>query len=155
MQRLQVLLGRDQLGQWLFIAARPCVPDTERLCSLSRSTRRHLKFESKMGRQCHAGCAPLLVRHDFNEFRPLPFAMCRDELVEGAEVQIMPCSAHHVYHPDCLAPWLAQHNSCPVCRHELPTDDQKYETAKERAAAEAEERRGAENALSHAEFIYT
>lgn len=82
-------------------------------------------------------------------------SVCRDELVEGAEVQIMPCSAHHVYHPDCLAPWLAQHNSCPVCRHELPTDDQKYETAKERAAAEAEERRGAENALSHAEFIYT
>jgi E3 ubiquitin-protein ligase AIP2 len=80
---------------------------------------------------------------------------CREELAVGDEVQLMPCNEHHVYHPPCLAPWLQQHNSCPVCRHELPTDDQKYETRKQRAAAQAEELRGAQNALTHNEFMYT
>ena len=43
----------------------------------------------------------------------------------GQSVQVMPCSAAHAFHPPCLKPWLAQHNSCPICRHELPTDDER------------------------------
>lgn len=72
----------------------------------------------------------------------------------GDVVQIMPCSDGHVFHPDCLAPWLKEHNSCPVCRHELPTDDDKYERQKEREATEAEAKKGAANAVAHNEFIY-
>ncbi|GAB4817781.1 hypothetical protein N2152v2_004827 [Parachlorella kessleri] len=79
-------------------------------------------------------------------------AVCMEDLHEGDEVQVMPCK--HVFHPPCLAPWLEQHNSCPTCRHELPTDDAHYERRKEREKEEAEERRGAENAVSHNEFMY-
>ena len=80
---------------------------------------------------------------------------CREDLQVGEEVQIMPCSSHHVYHPACLAPWLKEHNSCPVCRFELPTDDMAYENKKERDQREAEDRKGAANAVSHTDFLYT
>ena len=42
---------------------------------------------------------------------------------------------------------------CP-CRHELPTDDWRYEAAKARAAEEAEAARGAANAVHGGEFLY-
>lgn len=80
--------------------------------------------------------------------------VCMDSFKVGDEVQVLPCAGKHVFHPACLAPWLQQHNSCPMCRHELPTDDEEYERAKERDRVAAEERRGADNAVRGGEFIY-
>ncbi|KAI4384119.1 hypothetical protein MLD38_009885 [Melastoma candidum] len=56
-------------------------------------------------------------------------AVCQDDFHIGMEVKQMPCK--HVYHADCLLPWLELHNSCPVCRHELPTDDSEYESRRD------------------------
>ena len=81
-------------------------------------------------------------------------AVCRCELAAGDTVRLMPCSDAHAFHVPCLAPWLAQHNSCPVCRHELPTDDWRYNERRERAAADAEDAKGAANALRGGEFIW-
>ncbi|OVA20720.1 zinc finger protein [Macleaya cordata] len=50
-------------------------------------------------------------------------AVCKDEFLIDVEAKQLPCN--HLYHFDCILPWLEQHNSCPVCRFRLPTDEPK------------------------------
>ncbi|WOK98394.1 hypothetical protein Cni_G07105 [Canna indica] len=52
-------------------------------------------------------------------------SVCMDTFEMGNESKQMPCK--HIFHKDCILPWLELHNSCPVCRYELPTDDPDYE----------------------------
>mmetsp|Transcript_3254 Transcript_3254/g.3597 ORF Transcript_3254/g.3597 Transcript_3254/m.3597 type:complete len:197 (-) Transcript_3254:120-710(-) len=37
----------------------------------------------------------------------------------------MPCK--HLYHEECLLPWLKMHNTCPICRYEIEVEDEEYE----------------------------
>jgi E3 ubiquitin-protein ligase RNF115/126 len=47
--------------------------------------------------------------------------VCLEEVAAGGEAREMPCK--HRFHDPCIVPWLEMHSSCPVCRHQLPTED--------------------------------
>ncbi|KAF5743143.1 hypothetical protein HS088_TW09G01208 [Tripterygium wilfordii] len=79
-------------------------------------------------------------------------AICKENLVVNDKMQELPCK--HTFHPPCLKPWLDEHNSCPICRHELQTDDHNYESWKEREKEAEEERKGAANAVRGGEYMY-
>ncbi|XP_032085774.1 E3 ubiquitin-protein ligase RNF181 [Thamnophis elegans] len=56
-----------------------------------------------------------------------PVCLLEFEAEEAARQ--MPCQ--HLFHAGCLLPWLGKTNSCPLCRHELPTEDPEYEEYKQ------------------------
>ncbi|KAK4263464.1 hypothetical protein QN277_028864 [Acacia crassicarpa] len=62
--------------------------------------------------------------------------ICLEEWEAGGEVKEMPCK--HKFHPNCVEKWLGIHGSCPVCRYEMPIDE---ETGKKRDEEDGEERR--------------
>ncbi|KAJ1951107.1 hypothetical protein FBU59_000354 [Linderina macrospora] len=47
--------------------------------------------------------------------------ICNDEFAEDRDLTRLPCK--HYFHRECIKPWLELHNTCPMCRHELPSDD--------------------------------
>nr|GLL40846.1 E3 ubiquitin-protein ligase RING1-like isoform X1 [Ipomoea trifida] len=48
----------------------------------------------------------------------IPCPICKDLFMLNLEVKMLPCK--HMYHSDCILPWLEMNNSCPVCRFRLP-----------------------------------
>lgn len=62
-------------------------------------------------------------------------AVCKDEIAVEERAKRLPCL--HFYHEECILPWLNMRNTCPLCRHELPTDNPEYERWKARRAGNA------------------
>ncbi|KAF8393692.1 hypothetical protein HHK36_021939 [Tetracentron sinense] len=84
--------------------------------------------------------------------RDIECSICKDNLVINDKMQELPCK--HIYHPPCIKTWLDESNYCPVCRHELQTDDHAYESWKEREKEAEEQRKGAANAIRGGEYMY-
>jgi len=76
-------------------------------------------------------------RHFFLEGNPeLSCAVCMDKFKVGDGCTKMPCQ--HVFHKDCVLPWLAKRSTCPMCRFELETGDPVAEVGRQtRMRAEA------------------
>jgi len=60
--------------------------------------------------------------------------ICINYFTKDDQLTRLPCK--HTFHVGCITPWLEKTSSCPVCRHELPTDNadyERYKAQKERA----------------------
>ena len=75
----------------------------------------------------------LIFSEDQEKTMRISCAICKEPLLAGVKAIQLPCL--HFYHSDCILPWLLARNSCPLCRHELPTDDLDYERGKSRYLA--------------------
>mmetsp|Transcript_32260 Transcript_32260/g.41458 ORF Transcript_32260/g.41458 Transcript_32260/m.41458 type:complete len:227 (+) Transcript_32260:91-771(+) len=45
-------------------------------------------------------------------------SVCQETFEIGLKCLRLPCE--HIFHKECIHPWLKDHNTCPVCRKELP-----------------------------------
>ncbi|KAG6601438.1 E3 ubiquitin-protein ligase MPSR1, partial [Cucurbita argyrosperma subsp. sororia] len=63
--------------------------------------------------------------------------ICLEEIEAGDLAKQMPCS--HKFHGDCIEKWLELHGSCPICRYQMPIDD---EDEGKKVDEEGSERRG-------------
>jgi len=77
---------------------------------------------------------------------PVECPVCKENFEEEEVVLEMPCG--HLFHPDCLVPWLKIHATCPLCRVELPTMNRKYERFKRRKERREKKKEESEGVVS-------
>lgn len=47
--------------------------------------------------------------------------VCLTGIEKDSDTLLIPCG--HMFHESCIKAWLEKHNTCPVCRFELPTSN--------------------------------
>lgn len=52
-----------------------------------------------------------------NEVKGEICTVCQERLKRGETVKKLSCA--HLFHEECVVPWLQTHNTCPVCRQEV------------------------------------
>ncbi|CAL0310833.1 unnamed protein product [Lupinus luteus] len=52
-------------------------------------------------------------------------AVCKDDIAVNDNAMTLPCN--HLYHSDCITPWLLNHDSCPLCRFRVVEAEEKGE----------------------------
>jgi len=61
--------------------------------------------------------------------KKLQCSVCMDDYILGETVHKLPCD--HLFHENCIVPWLELHDTCPVCRKGLneggDDDDEDHE----------------------------
>ena len=110
--------------------------DGRRLVHWATKKRKDSKSKGSIGNE-EKEClhyTPCRIRIHSKQPRSHTCPVCTDSFVPGATIVRLPFCGH-VFHESCVLSWLTQHNTCPYCRRELPTDDEEYETERRRREA--------------------
>ena len=67
----------------------------------------------------------IITEHDFEDEATKECCICFSEFSVGDEVSRLPCG--HIFHKECIAKWLRKKCTCPQCRWELETEDERFE----------------------------
>ncbi|XP_057801393.1 E3 ubiquitin-protein ligase SGR9, amyloplastic [Salvia miltiorrhiza] len=81
--------------------------------------------EGKEGRDEAASAAAVVALPSVAVSGGEECVICKEEMKEGRDVCELPCT--HLFHWICILRWLKKRNTCPCCRHRLPTDDLRRE----------------------------
>ena len=65
---------------------------------------------------------------NINEFKEQTCNVCLENFNAGQITMKLDCG--HYFHEKCITHWLKMRNTCPVCRHELESNDPNYEKRK-------------------------
>ncbi|KAL9243721.1 hypothetical protein vseg_017576 [Gypsophila vaccaria] len=71
-------------------------------------------------------------------------AVCLEDFNDGEDVMLTPCK--HMFHEECIVPWVKNHGKCPVCRSGL------CDSIRENASAGLSRGRGAAMPAEHGLF---
>ncbi|EQC30016.1 hypothetical protein SDRG_12296 [Saprolegnia diclina VS20] len=75
---------------------------------------------SNVGRACQS-CA----RPSPDQSTPPPAVycvICLDPFAAQSDALVVTLPCQHAFHRHCADPWLATHDECPLCRHQLSQD---------------------------------
>ena len=89
---------------------------------------KHFKMEKKYCKKSE---------QDPNKLEYPECSICLMEVNDGEDTILLPCG--HMFHEKCVTQWLKIHNTCPLCRFELPTDDADYEKQRKQRNQQREE----------------
>jgi hypothetical protein len=69
-----------------------------------------------------------VTNDNINKFKDITCNICLEGFQLGNILRVLECN--HEFHENCIITWLKSRNTCPVCRHELESNDPNYERRK-------------------------
>jgi E3 ubiquitin-protein ligase RNF115/126 len=66
--------------------------------------------------------------NNINNYKNITCNICLENFEIGNILRILECN--HEFHEECILTWLKSNNTCPICRHELESNDPNYERRK-------------------------
>ncbi|KAM1529869.1 hypothetical protein ACFX1Z_019026 [Malus domestica] len=107
---------------FLSVYFRRCIESTRMEASGTRARAASVGFRRRGLDPAVMETFPILVYSAVKDLKigkgALECAVCLSEFDDFETLRLLP-KCDHVFHPDCIDPWLAAHVTCPVCRSNL------------------------------------
>ena len=76
-------------------------------------------------------------KNEQNIFEHPECSICLTEISNEQDTILLPCG--HMFHDKCIVQWLKIHNTCPLCRYEIQSNDENYEKERNKRNQQREE----------------